>query len=71
MSRNFPTRSPTPSNAHKNGQEKVDVEKVKNKMKKIWKTKEDCSSTSQDEITSSNGLGDHTTGNQGMYENVI
>ena len=63
VSRNCPTRSPAPRNEFYKDKEKVNVEKVKVQMKKTWKKKEDFSTSSLDEVTSSNGSGDHITPN--------
>ena len=35
VSRNFPTRSPTPKNPNKNGKKKVETEQVRNYMNSI------------------------------------
>ena len=61
ISRNSPTRSKAPSNEFNKGKRKVDVENVRDEMNKMWKRKEDCSTSSVDKITSPNGLGDHTS----------
>ena len=63
VTRNYPTRSLTLRNPNKNGKGEVDVKQVRNQMNTTWRNKEDCSSTSQSEVTSSNGLGDHTSTN--------
>ena len=63
ISRNCPTQSKAPSSEFKKGKENVDVENVRDKMNKTWKKKEDCNTSSSDEVTSSNGSGDHITPN--------
>ena len=62
--RNCPIRSPTPNYEHNYGKGKVDDEVVKNQMKKIQKKIEDCNTLNKDEVTLSNGSGDHITPNQ-------
>ena len=54
--------SPILINESSKGKEKVNVEKVKVQMNNIWK-KEECCTSSSDEVTSSNGSGDHITPN--------
>ena len=61
VSKNFPTRSPTPSNPNNNRKKKAEAEKMRIWMKSTWRRKEDCSTMSQSEITSSNGSCDHTS----------
>ena len=63
MSRNYPTQSLAPRNEFRKGEGKVDVEKVRIQMNKTWKKKEDCSTSNPNEVTLSNGLGDHITPN--------
>ena len=66
VSNKYPTRSPTLRNENNKGKDKVDVEKVRNQMNTTWRKKEDYSSTSQSEVTSSNGSGDHPPTNQAI-----
>ena len=61
--KNCPTRSKAPSSEFNKGKGKTYVENVRDEMNKTWKRKEDCSTSSSDEITSPNGSGDHTTSN--------
>ncbi len=60
ISRYCPTKSKARSCEFDKGKGKEDVENVRNEMNKIWKKKEDCSTSSGEGITSPNGLGDHT-----------
>ena len=58
-----PTRTKAPSCEFNKGKGMVDIENFRNEMNNTWKRKEDCSTSSVDGITSSNGPGDHSSSN--------
>ena len=62
ISKHCPTRSKAPSCEFNKGKEKADVEHIRGEMNKIWKKRDDCS-TSNGGITSPNGSSGHTSSN--------
>ena len=63
ISKHCPTRSKAPSCEFDKGKGKVDVEHIRDEIKKTWKKKDDCNTSNGEGITSPNGLGDHTSSN--------
>ena len=45
------------------GKGKANVEHIRDEMNKTWKKKDDCNTSNGEDITSPNGLGDHTSSN--------